>query len=273
VIRRAFAQIPLAMSLIRSSSVALDRANRPARSPDVLVVETRMRRRFVPSSAAAAGATAPALPGEPMRLKATADMLTALAKKRASVEPASAEAAPPTALNDSLVSGDSAPPPSDPSPAAEPAVLEGVPACEPPDPERQRRHEEFMAAVKRVEAVLRQRWPEVFSVPRRPLKIGIHRDVLALAGDEVSPDELNQFFRWWVRRFDYADAVAHSEARIDLSGESVGVPSEREIRDAAVRVYGAKAERMLARIAARRSASIEDQIGKPEEVLADARSE
>ena len=125
--------------------------------------------------------------------------------------------------------------------------------------DRERRRAEHLAVRQRVEAVLRQRWPAVFCTPRVPLRIGIREDILALAGEDIDPVELSAFLRWWVRRLDYADAVAHGEDRRDLDGNPAGCPDENQIRAAATRVYGPRAAEMLARIGARRSASIEQQ--------------
>jgi hypothetical protein len=117
------------------------------------------------------------------------------------------------------------------------------------DPEKAERR----AAVRQVEALLRARWPVAFCVPRVPLAIGIHKQVLELAGDAIpDPAVLGRFFYGWVRKWDYLDAVAHGEARRNLDGSPAGEPDEPQRREAARQVYGAQRfEAVLARIAAR----------------------
>ena len=116
---------------------------------------------------------------------------------------------------------------------------------------------ERRAAVREVETLLRERWPVVFCVPRVPLAIGIHKQVLEAAGGDINPVALGRFMRWWVRCPDYLDAVAHGEVRRNLDGSPAGEPDEPQRREAARQVYGPRAEAVLARIAARRAAEAE----------------
>jgi sRNA-binding protein len=58
---------------------------------------------------------------------------------------------------------------------------------------------------------------------------------------------------WWVRKWDYLDAIAHGEVRRNLDGSATGEPDEPQRREAARQVYGPRAEVVLARIAARRA--------------------
>lgn len=44
-----------------------------------------------------------------------------------------------------------------------------------------------------LDALLREVFPEVFRVPRPPLAIGIHREILDVAGAEVSRQQLGWF--------------------------------------------------------------------------------
>jgi sRNA-binding protein len=53
------------------------------------------------------------------------------------------------------------------------------------------------------------------------------------------------------QRSDYLDAIAHGEPRRNLDGSPAGEPDEAQRRQAAGEVYGARAEQVLARIAAR----------------------
>jgi hypothetical protein len=135
------------------------------------------------------------------------------------------------------------PPPTNETPQSDTAPGQVV------DPEEKAARQ---AAVRQVEALLRERWPVAFCVPRPPLAVGIHKQVLELASDAIDPVALGRFMHWWVRRTDYLDAVAHGEARRNLDGSAAGEPDERQRREAARQVYGARAEAVLAWIAARR---------------------
>jgi sRNA-binding protein len=79
----------------------------------------------------------------------------------------------------------------------------------------------------------------------------IHKQVLEAAGDAIDSVVLGRFMHWWVRKWDYLDAIAHGEARRNLDGSPAGEPDEPQRREAARQVYGARAEVVLARIAAR----------------------
>jgi sRNA-binding protein len=106
-------------------------------------------------------------------------------------------------------------------------------------------------AVAAVEALLRERFPEVFRTPRPPLAIGVYEQIL-VAGGDIDVAALKGFLRCWVRKYDYLDAVAHGEARLNLDGTAAGRPSADQQRCAATRVYGAgRGAVVLARLAAR----------------------
>jgi hypothetical protein len=100
------------------------------------------------------------------------------------------------------------------------------------------RNAEREAALRRVEALLRERWPAVFCVPRPPLALGIHRQILEGAGADIDEAELGRFLRWWTLRWDYLDAVAHGEPRRNLDGSPAEVPTPDQQCSAAIAVYG-----------------------------------
>jgi hypothetical protein len=126
------------------------------------------------------------------------------------------------------------------SPAAKPAAKPAPPAVVDPEAAAAKaaRQAEREAARRRVEALLRERWPAVFCVPRPPLAIGVHRQILEFAGNDIDEAELGWFFRWWVRQLDYLDAIAHGEPRLNLDGSEAGIPTEEEQRRSAIDVYG-----------------------------------
>ena len=86
---------------------------------------------------------------------------------------------------------------------------------------------EVKAARHATAALLCDRWPAAFCVPRVPLAIGIYNQVLNAAGDDFEPIALRRFFHWWVRKIDYLDAVAHGEPRRNLDGSLTDVPDEQ----------------------------------------------
>jgi sRNA-binding protein len=98
---------------------------------------------------------------------------------------------------------------------------------------------------------LRECCPEAFRVPRPPLAIGIHRQIFEVMGDDLDRRALPHFLRVWVRRFDYLDAIAHGEMRLNLDGSPAGLPTEDEQLHAARRVLGPRAEKLMAKIASR----------------------
>jgi hypothetical protein len=213
-----------------------------------------------------------------MRLTATPAMLAALAKKAAPV-PAESAVTPSANSTDSPSS-------SLPVVPEAPAIAEsgegGKTAGDPEsDPARdaialqarKERYAGYLERVRRAEAVLAAKFPAVFGpAPRPPLQVGVKEKIAEAVGDEVDPVDLAAFLRWWTSRHDYRDAIAHGEERRDLDGTPIDPPSERDRRQAAVAVYGKRAELVLGRIAARRAASTEDLV-EPEKVLADAQSE
>jgi ProQ/FINO family len=112
--------------------------------------------------------------------------------------------------------------------------------------------QERLAAQHKLEALLRECFPAAFhGPPRQPLAIGIHAQILDVAGGEIDRHELARFMRWWCTRYDYLDAIAHGEMRVNLVGEPAGVPSQDEQEHAARRLFGPWADRVMAKIAAR----------------------
>ena len=103
-----------------------------------------------------------------------------------------------------------------------------------------------------IDAMLRERWPVVFCVPRVPLAVGVRERILEAAGGDIDGQALGLFLAWWTQRSDYLDAIAHGEPRRNLDGSPAGEPDEAQRRQAASQVYGARAAQVLRRIEARR---------------------
>jgi sRNA-binding protein len=80
-------------------------------------------------------------------------------------------------------------------------------------------------------ALLCERWPKCFvryQARRRPLKVGIHRDILAALGDAVMRAELSRALRIYVANAVYRARLKEGVARIDLDGQPVGIVTAAE---------------------------------------------
>ena len=103
-------------------------------------------------------------------------------------------------------------------------------------------------------AVLAERFPQAFVLkgPRRPLKIGIDRD-LAVAAADLSRNVIMRAMRYYVSSSSYQLALAQSRERVDLTGAPAGVVSieatiSAKVGDDPARAipnHGARAERGL----------------------------
>jgi ProP effector len=79
-------------------------------------------------------------------------------------------------------------------------------------------------------ALLCERWPKCFVMfpqRRKPLKIGIHKDIPA---DLIEPEILKRALRFYVGNVGYLSAMKPGAARIDLNGDPVGEVSEGDAR-------------------------------------------
>lgn len=97
----------------------------------------------------------------------------------------------------------------------------------------QREREEQQAAVLRRRreldetlAVLRDRWPSLFTAPV-PLAIGIERKIQQFLGDaRLSKARLRRVLHCWTRRTGYLAVIAEGRCRQDLDGSDAGEPEE-----------------------------------------------
>jgi sRNA-binding protein len=89
-------------------------------------------------------------------------------------------------------------------------------------------------------------FPEVFSLPAVPLAIGIHNQILDIAGDSIDATELGAFMRYWVRRWSYLMAVWRGEPRRNLDGSVAGSPTIDQRNDAARKLWGDRARQITA---------------------------
>jgi ProP effector len=76
--------------------------------------------------------------------------------------------------------------------------------------------------------ILAERFPAAFAIKpshRRPLKIGIHVDILAQLGDTIVPRDLSDALHTYVANIGYLKAMVAGADRIDLNGVPVGTVS------------------------------------------------
>ena len=86
-------------------------------------------------------------------------------------------------------------------------------------------------AVEATIRLLTERWPLAFSVfegRRRPLKIGIHLDILAALDGTVTPDALSLALKVYVSNKVYRSRLVTGAVRIGLDGAPAGVVTEKE---------------------------------------------
>jgi ProP effector len=102
-------------------------------------------------------------------------------------------------------------------------------------------------AVDAVILLLAEKWPACFFVyeqRRRPLKLGIHRDILAVLEGIVTVQELRSALRCYVGNPWYLHAAMTPGAvRIDLDGNPSGAVSAEEADAAAARSASRKRNR------------------------------
>jgi ProP effector len=93
--------------------------------------------------------------------------------------------------------------------------------------------------------VLAERFPAAFAIKpsyRRPLKLGIHVDILAQLSDMIAPRDLSNALRSYTSNRCYLHScLTAGTPRIDLNGEVAGQVTESEAAHAAERLNLQKA--------------------------------
>ena len=105
---------------------------------------------------------------------------------------------------------------------------------------------------------LRRTYPLAFNCRiARPLKIGIHRDILA-QHPEMDPRNLQKMLDKWCHRMIYQKALSAGGHRVDLQGEPAGEVTPEQMKRPAGKVKRReeKAKANAARAAAARSAPV-----------------
>jgi sRNA-binding protein len=106
------------------------------------------------------------------------------------------------------------------------------------------RREQDRIAREHLWPLLNKVFPEVFSLPAVPLAIGIHNQILDVAGDSIDTTELGAFMRYWVSRWSYLTAVWRGEPRRNLDGSVAGSPTIEQRNNAARRLWGGRAQQI-----------------------------
>jgi ProP effector len=107
-----------------------------------------------------------------------------------------------------------------------------------------------------------ERWPKCFSLfqdPRRPLKIGIHKDI---PDRLIEPKVLRLAFRLYVNNPGYLNAMRLGAARVDLNGEVAGTVDENDAKSAQTRLDGIRKFRKN-RKQPRREKAVQDVVAAP----------
>jgi sRNA-binding protein len=107
-------------------------------------------------------------------------------------------------------------------------TAEDLPPTKIAAPSKARSHDRDVAAVLEL---LAETWPHCFSIyenRRRPLKIGIHLDILAALNGAVSAEELAQALRCYVSNKVYRARLVTGAIRIGLAGLPAGTVTETD---------------------------------------------
>ena len=81
----------------------------------------------------------------------------------------------------------------------------------------------------------------LFERQRRPLKLGIHLDIIAALGEQINHQHLAQALRYYTSNLHYRMSQRPGVPRIDLDGNVSGVVSEADAQSAAKDVARRKA--------------------------------
>ena len=91
--------------------------------------------------------------------------------------------------------------------------------------EKNTMNKQRLAAALDLIGVLAERFPACFAVNpsyRRPLKLGIHVDILAQLNDATAPRDLSAALRIYVSNSKYLKALVAGADRVDLNGVPAG---------------------------------------------------
>lgn len=92
-------------------------------------------------------------------------------------------------------------------------------------------------------------WPafSVYERRRRPLAIGIHKDIEATG--VLTPGEASALLRYYCGNLGYLRACREGQARVDLNGTAVGVVTASEAANSLASLHAREADRAAKRAA------------------------
>jgi hypothetical protein len=123
--------------------------------------------------------------------------------------------------------GSSQPSPLDPAPAPRPPPPpRPIPAAEPIPISKKRQRKLDGAAMRRRLIAM---YPQCFGFPKKPLRIGVHLDILA-AHPEFNPRTLADAIRTYIARGGYAECLVAGAIRFDLEGKPAGVVTAEQVK-------------------------------------------
>jgi ProP effector len=99
-------------------------------------------------------------------------------------------------------------------------------------------YDEIAAAL----ALLAKAFPECFSLyaaRRRPLKVGIHKDILERLGEAMTPHKLGSALACYVANGSYRRKLLAGASRIDLDGNPCGTVTAAQEADARAKIAAA----------------------------------
>jgi len=87
-------------------------------------------------------------------------------------------------------------------------------------------NDQRLTAALELIGILAERFPAAFAIKpyhRRPLKLGIHIDILARLSDTITPRDLSTALRVYVGNIGYLKALVTGADRVDLEGMPAGM--------------------------------------------------
>jgi ProP effector len=108
-------------------------------------------------------------------------------------------------------------------------------------------------AAAAVLALLAEKWPacfQIFEQRRRPIKVGIHLDILAALGGVVTSAEVKSALRLYAGNLGYPLACREGVERVDLNGAPAGTVTAAEAAYAA-KIVARRRHKSAAKIAAK----------------------
>jgi ProP effector len=112
-------------------------------------------------------------------------------------------------------------------------------------------------------ALLAEKWPacfQIFEQRRRPLKVGIHLDIMAALGDAVTSAEVKSALRLYTGNIGYLLACREGVERVDLNGEPAGTVTAAEAAYAA-KIAARRRRKAAAKIAAKPVTTASPRLG------------